>query len=1018
MKLPELCIRRPVLAIVINLIIVLLGLVCYERLSLREYPKIDLPEVTVEVRYPGAAADIMETQVVKPLENSLSGIEGVDYIKSISRAELAQITVRFQMSRDPDDAAADVRDRVGRVRGALPDEIDEPVVSKAEADAQPILWLSVNSERHSTLEVSEMADLVVQDRLEVIPGVSSVRIFAERRPSMRIWLDADKLAAYELSAQEIENALRAQNVEIPSGRIESAEREFTVLTQTDLNTPQQFAAIIVKRTEGGHLVRMQDVARVEVGPKEERSLSRFNGKNSVSLGIIKQSTANPLDISNAVKEVLPELQKSLPEGMVISRSYDSSVFIDESLTAVMHTIAEATLLVVLVIFLFLRSMRATLIPLVTIPVSLIGALALMYVMGFSINTLTLLAMVIAIGLVVDDAIVVLENIYRHIEEGMDSIHAAVKGVREIGFAVVAMTLTLAAVFAPISFSSGRTGRLFVEFALTLAGAVLVSGFIALTLSPMMCSRWLKPHEGKQSNWSIKIDQFLHALDARYKAALTRALNRKGRIVAMAAGFIALSAFLFIISPSELSPPEDRGVLFVISSAPEGSTLEYVDIYASQLQTLLTSVPEHRWDFMAVGFPTITNGFSVLGLDPWDDRSRSSLQIIETLKPKLFGITGTFNIPINPASLGQGGRTQPVEFIIQTTEPYAELNRIVGEVMVRLQKNQGISFPDTDLKLNKPEIKVKVNREKIAALGIDVSVIGRTLETMLGGREVTRFKRNGEQYDVMVQMEENERRNPMDLIGIFIRAGSGEMVQLSNIVTLEESVAPRELNHFNKLRAATITANLSPGMSLGEALKFLETTVKEVAPTALVDYGGTSREYKLSSASIGLIFALALAFIYLVLAAQFESFRDSLIILLTVPLAMCGALLAMRITGGSLNVYSQIGLIALIGLIAKHGILIVEFANQLQDRGMDRLQAVVDSAHIRLRPILMTTAAMVLGALPLALSSGAGAESRRAIGWVLVGGMSFGTLMTLFVVPALYLLLSSPRKLVVIDESKV
>ena len=511
-RIPEICIRRPVLAIVINLIIVLLGMVSYDRLTVREYPKIDVPEITVDVRYPGASAEIMESQVVKPLEDSLSGIEGIDYIKSISRAERSQITVRFSLERDPDDAASDVRDRAARVRGRLPDEIDEPIVSKAEADASPIIWMAVYSETHTDLEVSEAADLIVQDRLQIIPGVANVLLFAERRPSMRVWLEPQKLAAYGLNVQEVEMALRTQNVEIPAGRIESVKREFTVLAETDVNTPEQFRAIIVKRTEAGALVRLGDIARIEIGPVDERQIARFNGKRSVALGVIKQSVANPIEISAAIRNVLPDIQRVLPEGMYTQVAFDSSVFIDKSLNAVLTTIIEATILVVLVIFLFLRTLRATLIPLVAIPVSLIGALGIMYFLGFSINTLTLLSLVIAIGLVVDDAIVVLENIYRHVEEGLDPIHAAVKGVREIGFAVLAMTLTLAAVFAPMAFAEGRTGKLFVEFALTLAGAVLVSGFAALTLSPMMCSRLMKPRKGDEPRWSQAIDRFLHWLD--------------------------------------------------------------------------------------------------------------------------------------------------------------------------------------------------------------------------------------------------------------------------------------------------------------------------------------------------------------------------------------------------------------------------------------------------------------------------------------------------------------------------
>ncbi len=1018
MRIAEISITRPVLAIVVNLMLILLGLVCYDRLSVREYPNIDVPEVTVETRYPGADARIMESQVTKPLEDSLSGIEGIDFIRSISRAENSQITVRFKLERDPDAAAADVRDRVGRVRQALPEEIDEPIVAKVEADAQPIIWLALSSDHHSAMETSEKADLVVKDKLQTIPGVASVRIFGERRFSMRIWLNRERMAAYNLTTLDVENALRAQNVEIPSGRIESVQREFTVLTQTDLNTPEQFNEIIIKNTDQSYLVRMKDVARVELAPQEERQITRFNNKQSIALGVIKQSTANPLQISSAIRNALPEFDKLLPNGMKLQVAYDSSVFIDQSLKSVFKTIAEAVLLVVLVIYLFLRNFRATTIPLVTIPISLIGTLAIMYWLNFSINTLTLLSMVIAVGLVVDDAIVVLENTYRHIENGMDSLHAAVKSAREISFAVLAMTMTLVAVFAPIAFTPGRTGKLFVEFALTLAAAVAVSGITALTLTPMMCSRMLKHEESRPNHWTGKVERFLNRMEVGYRRVLSNVIAARKWVFASAGLLVILMAGLFLSSPSELAPAEDRGVVFAVTVAPEGSTVQYSDGYAKQVEKILQSQPEAAWNFMAIGFPQITQSFGVLGLKPWNERDVKSMDIVGKVSPQLFGIPGVLAFGINPPSLGQRGTSRPVEFVVQTTGTYEDLNAINDKVMAKLRTNPVFIMPDSDLKLNKPEVRVQVNRDKLASLGIQVSEVGRTLETMLGGREVTRFKRSGQQYDVVVKIEDKDRTSPNDLSNIYVRSKSGQMVPLSNVVSFEESVAPRELNRFNKLRAATIQANLVPGYPLGLALEFMEKTIKEVAPEANFDYGGVSREYKESSGGMGLLFGLALGFIFLVLAGQFESFRDPAVILVSVPLALTGALVAMRFTGGSLNVYSQIGLVALIGLISKHGILMVEFANQLQERGTAMLDAIIEASTLRLRPILMTTAATILGALPLAIATGAGAESRQAIGWIIVGGMSFGTLMTLFVVPCFYLLISKPRHLVQIDESKL
>lgn len=1018
MKIAELNIRRPVLSIVINLMIVLIGLVSYDRLTVREYPNIDVPVVTVETNYLGASAKIIETQVTKPLEDSLSGIEGIDFIKSISRSERSQITVQFRLSRDADAAASDVRDRVARARDLLPDEVDEPIVAKVEADASPIIWMALSSDVHNHLDVSETADLLVQDRLQVLPGVASVLLFAERRYTMRVNVSRDKLAGHGMTTQDVETALRSQNVEIPAGRIESVDREFTVLSQTDLNTPEQFRAVILRQTEDGHLVRLGDVADVNYGAFEERSIVRFNNKPAIALGVIKQSIANPLEISAAIRKELPNIQRDLPAGMVLDIAFDSSVFIERSIDNVFSTIIEAIALVVLTIFFFLRSLRSTLIPLVTIPVSLIGAFALMYMFGFSINTLTLLAFVIAIGLVVDDAIVVLENVHRHMEEGMDAVHAAVKGMREIGFAVVAMTLTLATVFVPVALTPGRTGQLFVEFALTLAGAVLISGITAITLSPMMCSRLMKHNHGEQSKWSMRIEGWISGWESSYRSLLAKSLNRRKLIVSVALSVVALSAAIFSSLGGELSPPEDRGVIFGIGIAPEGSTIGYSDEYAKQMEAIFDSIPEKKWRFIAVGFPFITQAFTVTGLKPWDERSRSSFDIIGEISGPLFGIPGTLNFAINPQSLGQGARSQPVEVVIQTTDSYEKLDEITNQIMAKLYQNPGLSTPDTDLKLNKPELRVSMDRDKMASLGIDIASVGRTLETMLGGRKVTRFKRGSEQYDVLVKIADDKRRTPSDLTAIYVRSNRGEMVPLSNIVKLEESVAPRELNHFDKLRAVTITANLNPGYSLAQALLDIENTVAEIAPSMKVDYAGNSREFKESASSMGLIFGLALAFIYLVLAAQFESWRDPLVILLSVPLAMGGALLLMKLTGGSINVYSQIGLVALIGLISKHGIMIVEFANQLQARGASAQDAVLEAAAIRMRPILMTTAAMVLGAVPLALASGAGAEARSAIGWVIVGGMSFGTLFTLFIVPTFYLMIARQHSLIEIQEEKL
>ncbi|MCU0897621.1 MAG: efflux RND transporter permease subunit [Burkholderiales bacterium] len=961
MAFTELLIRRPVLATVLNLVVVLVGVVAFQRLPVREYPRIDEPVVTVDTTYRGASAEIIESRVTKVLEDSLAGIEGVDTLTSISRGENSQITVKFRLERDPDAAASDVRDRVARVRGRLPTDIDEPVIAKVEADANPIIWLAFSSDRFSPLEVSDFASRIVKTRLQTLPGAADVRVFGERRYSMRIWLDRNKLAAYKLTPQDVEDALRRQNIEVPAGRIESRTREFSVVAETDLASPAQFDDVIIKYVNA-YPVRVRDVGRAELAARDERSIVRFNGRPAVALGVIKQATANPLDLSRAIRAELPKIVADLPEGVAVNVAYDSSVFIDRSIKAVFRTIVEAIALVALVIFFFLRSVRASIIPLVTIPVSLIGAFGLMYALGFTVNTLTLLALVLAIGLVVDDAIVVLENIYRHIESGMAPLQAALVGVKEISFAVVAMTLTLAAVYAPIAFMTGRTGRLFVEFALTLAGAVIVSGFTALTLSPMMCSRLLR-HQETHGRFYNAIERALEALTNHYRRMLSRALDARWLVVLGAVAVALASAALFKVLKQELAPVEDRGTVLGVFFGPEGATIDFTDRYARRLEDIYSKTPDVERYFVVSGNPVVSQGLSFVGLADWDERQRKSADVAAELRPKFFSLPGVFAFPILPLSLGQSPRAKPVEVVIVTSGSYEELERVVGRVMAEAQKNPGLLAVETDLRLNKPEIKVQVDRDRAADAGVQVEGVGRVLETMLGGRQVTRFKMNAEQYDVIVQMLPADRTNPNDISDIFVRGRAETMVPLSSIVTPRLTVAPRELNHFAQRRAATISANLAPGYSLGEALGFLEDAIKkELPPGAAIDFNGVSREFRISSSGLYFTFLLALAFIYLVLAAQFESFRDPLIIMVTVPLSITGALSALYLTGNSLNVFSQIGLVTLVGLITKHGILLVE-----------------------------------------------GAESRSAIGWVIVGGLLLGTPLTLLVVPTVYTLLARRKR---------
>jgi multidrug efflux pump len=1010
MRVSELTIRRPVLASVMSLMIVLVGAVSFNQLTVREYPRIDEPVVTVRTNLVGASSEVIESQITKPLEDSIAGIDGVDILTSISRSEQSQITVRFKLSKPPEAAAADVRDRVARVRGRLPEAAEEPVIAKVEADATPVIWLAFTSETLSPLEVTDIINRVVKPRLQTVPGVADVQIGGDRKYSMRIWLDPDRLAAYRITVQDVEDALRKQNLEVPAGRIESQQREFSVTSRTDLNTVPQFAEIALKQA-GGYTVRLRDVARIEQAAASERSYVRLNGVPSISTGIIRNATANPLEVSAGVRELMPQIQRDLPPQLKVVQANDNSVFIDRSIRSVYVTVAEAVALVALVVFVFLRTLRASFIPLVTIPVSLIGAFALMAAAGFTINTLTLLALVLAIGLVVDDAIVVLENIFRHIEEGLSPFQAAIKGAREIAFAVVAMTLTLAAVFAPLAFTPGRTGRLFVEFALTLAGAVIVSGFVALTLTPMLCSKLLR-HNPSPGWFDRTMEAFLVWLTARYQTALGAVLRHSWIILLVMAASGAGSWWLFSIAKSELSPMEDRGVLILPVTSPEGSTLDYTRRYLDAVGNIASRYEEFDRIFIFVGGgfnSNVSQGTVVLRAVDWDQRKRTTQELARAMQPQLSALPGVQAFPIAPPSLGQGFRSQPINFVVVSNDSYEDLQRATQAIVAEMQKNPGFIQPDTDLRLNKPELLIEVDRDRAADQGVAVDQVARTIETMLGGRNVTRYKRGADQYDVIVQTVAAGRATPEDIEKLFVRTRNDTMVPLSALVKVREAVAARELNHFNQRRSVQISANLAPDYSLGEALDFMDATAAKVLkPGYATELNGVSREFRASSGALGLVFVLALLFIFLVLAAQFESFIDPFVILLAVPLSMVGALGALQLAGGTLNVYSQIGLVTLIGLITKHGILIVEFSNQLRQQGRQVREAVMEAASLRLRPILMTTGAMVLGALPLALASGAGAESRQQIGWVIVGGMSVGTMLTIFVVPTVYAWLARGR----------
>ncbi len=1002
MQLPELSIRRPVFATVLSLLILLIGYASFTKLSVREYPKIDEPNVTVSTNYRGASAEIVETQVTKVLEDSLAGIEGVDVITSSSRPEQSQITVRFKLTRDADSAAADVRDKVSRVRQRLPADVDEPQIAKVEADAFPVIWLSFSSDTLNVLQLSDLANRFAKPMLQTASGAADVRIFGERKYAMRVNVDPDKLAAYRLTVQDLEDALRRNNVEVPAGRIESQRREFNVTAATDLQRPFEFSQVVI-RVVNGVPVRIGDVATVRQGAASERTATRLNGRDAITLGVIRNATANPLDLSADVREMIPRIKANLPPGIEIDIANDNSIFIKESIKSVYTTIAEAVVLVAFVIFFFLRNFRAAIIPLVTIPVSLIGSFALMALFGFTVNTLTLLALVLAIGLVVDDAIVVLENIYRHIEMGKKPFDAAIIGAKEIAFAVVAMTLTLAAVYAPLAFSPGRTGKLFTEFALALAGAVVVSGFVALTLSPMMSSILLK-HNPNPPFYDRWIEKFLVGITNGYAKLLGWSLKARWLIVLiMLASGVGTWLFLKDIK-RELAPLEDRGVIVANVNSPDGATLDYTLRYVNAIERVGSGYKEFDRVFAVAGNPTVAQANVFFRTIPWEERTKRTPELAREMAPRISGLPGVTAFPVTPPSLGQGFNSRPVNYVIMTSDSYQNLSQVVRQFQDELAKNPGFLQVDTDLRLNKPEIRFEIDREKAADLGVGIDAVGRAVESMLGGRNVTRYKREGEQYDVIVQTASTGRDTPDDIEKIFVRGRNETMIPLSALVRIRETVVPRELNHFGQRRSAAITANLSPDYSLGQALDFMDATAQKVLkPGYATDLNGQSREFKSASDSLAIVFVMALLFIYLVLAAQFESFIDPFVIMLSVPLSMVGALAALQWSGGSLNVFSQIGLVTLVGLITKHGILIVEFANQLREQGVDAMQAIQQSAKLRLRPILMTTGAMVLGAIPLALSSGAGAESRQQIGWVIVGGMSLGTLLTIFVVPTMYTL---------------
>jgi len=1016
MVLSDVSIKRPVFATVMSLVLVIFGLFAYQRLAIREYPDIDPPVVSIVTLYRGAPAQVIETQVTQVIEEVVSGLEGVKQITSKSREERSQIDVEFLLSRNVDDAANDVRDKVSSVAGKLPLDAETPIISKVEGDAFPMIWVALTSPEWDAVQLSDYADRFLVDRLSVVPGVAQVVIGGERKPAMRIWLDRRAMAARYITVQDVDSALRAQNVELPSGRIESTLREFTVRTESGMVTPEEFRDLVVKEKDG-YFVRLGEIAMVELGTEELRYEVRANGEAAIGLGVVKQSKSNELEIADGVRAEIEKIKQTLPPQIKMRVAYDRSRFVESSIHEVFYALGIALILVIGVIFLFLRNLRATLIPAVAIPVSLIASFIVLASLGYSINVLTLLAYVLAVGLVVDDAIVVLENIHRRIELGEPVLLASVRGARQIGFAVIATTLSLIAVFIPISLMSGNTGRLFSEFGMSVAAAVAFSGLVALTLTPMMCSKLLVSSE--KEGWFHHITEFFFiGMNRTYSWLLNRALDLPLIMMALALVVTLMAKLFYDQINHEFAPIEDRGNFLVLVSAPEGATIDYTRAYLMEAEQLLqpyfaTNEMDMLFGVVAPGLsrPSPVNfaiAFAVM--TTWDKRERKQQDLVKEIFPKLLGIPGALVFAINPPSLNQPLRQQPVQFVIGGPT-YDQLRDWSNSMMDAVRANPKLLGPDSDFKESKPELKVEIERNRAADLGISIEAIGRTLEAMLGSRYVTTFNDRGMQYDVIIQARPQDRVTPDDLTNIYVRSEtSGQLIPLSNLVNVQEQTGLKELNRADRMRSVTISASLAPDYTLGEALEFLDAAAAERLPSqARITYAGQSREFRDSSASLALTFGLAVLIIFLVLGAQFESFIHPLIILLAVPLAVTGALGTLWMIGITLNVYSQIGMVMLIGLVAKNSILIVEFANQLRAQGLGIRQAVYESSIARLRPILMTTIATVFGAVPLAFATGAGAESRASIGWVVVGGVTFSAVLTLFVVPVLYTLLAGFTK---------
>jgi len=1006
MSLSSVSINRPVLSTVFAIVILLFGVVGLTFLGIREFPSVDPPIISVSTSYPGANSDVIETQITEPLEQSINGIQGIRSLTSVSRQGGSDITVEFNLSVDMETAANDTRDKVSQALRMLPRDCDPPVVSKADADANPILQFTIESDKRSLLELSEIAELTFKEQLQTIAGVSAVGIFGQKRYAMRLWLDPVKLAGYQITPLDVRNAVLRENVELPSGSIEGNTTQLTIRTLGLMSTPKEFDDLIIKQT-GDQIVRFKNIGRAELGPEDIRGILKRDGVPMVSDVIIPQPGSNQIDIVDEVYKRLDYIKKDLPEDVKVKIAFDNTQYIRNSIKEVKDTIYIAFALVVVIIYFFLRSWRATLIPILVIPVSLIGAFFIMYLAGYSINVLTLLAIVLAIGIVVDDAIVVMENIYVKVENGLPPVQAALEGSKEIYFAIIATTITLIAVFFPIVFLSGITGRLFREFAIVMAGAVGISAFLALSLTPMVSSKMLR-HETKHSWFYRKTEKFFDKMNDWYKRALGTFLdNRRVTFLILFASF-GLIVFLWKSIPAEMAPLEDRSQISVNTIAQEGATYEFNLDYIDDIANTVTNlVPERDG---VISMVRGGGGFVRVSLVNPKDRERTQQQIADVMGAALRKKTKARSMVMQQSTFGGRRAGMPIQYVLQATN-IEKLRKVLPVYMAKVMEDPMFQMADVNLKFTKPELRIHIDREKASALGVSTQNIGQTLQLALSGQRFGYFFMNGKQYQILGDLARSDRNKPLDLKSLYVRNNYGNMVQFDNLVTLTEETAPPQLNRYNRFVAATISAGLAKGKTISQGLDEMDKISKEVLDESFrTALAGDSKDFKESSSSLMFAFMLALILIFLVLAAQFESFKDPFIVMMTVPLALTGALLFMWYFNITMNIFSQIGIIMLIGLVTKNGILIVEFANQRKQGGMSKLEAIKDAAASRFRPILMTSLATILGIMPLALGLGEGAQSRVSMGIAVVGGMVFSTFLTLFVVPAIYSYISSETKL--------